>query len=109
MTQCPRCGSTRVYLSRHRGFAERLRQVFTAKRPHRCHACNWRAWVRVEVRGRRTADFNPEALRRAPAQPALTADELDRLDLGQPAPPRPAERAGPLTEDDFEKLDPTPD
>lgn len=106
MDRCPRCGSKRVYPSRHRGFTERLRQVFTDRRPYRCHECSWRGWTRIEVRITRQADVDPQVLRRPHAQRALTSEELDRLDPGDPAPPRRPARPGPLTEDDFDGLDP---
>lgn len=106
MDRCPRCGSKRVYPSRHRGFRERLRQVFTEKRPCRCHECNWRGWAVIEVRLARRAQFDPQELRHAQPARALAPEELDRLDPGEPEPPRRPTRPGPLTEDDFEGLDP---
>ena len=44
MRQCPKCGSPRVHRSRSRGFLEQVRKITTSRRPHRCHACGWRAW-----------------------------------------------------------------
>jgi hypothetical protein len=42
--KCPKCGSPRIHRSRTKGFLEQLRKSFSAKRPHRCHACQWRGW-----------------------------------------------------------------
>jgi hypothetical protein len=107
MDHCPRCGSTRVYPSRHRGFAERLRQVFTEKRPYRCHACGWRAWAQIEIRlSRHHAELDPETLRRPSRERAIAPEELDRLEPGEPQAPRRPTRPGPLTDDDFDGLDP---
>ena len=45
MTDCPSCGSHRVFRSKTRTAFERFRRQFTMKRPYRCHACDWRGWA----------------------------------------------------------------
>lgn len=50
MQACPSCGSHRVYRSRTRDTLERIRRQLTAKRPCRCHDCNWRGWVAEATR-----------------------------------------------------------
>lgn len=49
MAQCPKCHSENVHRSRTRSRWERWRRDVTGKRPHRCHACNWRGWFRGEL------------------------------------------------------------
>jgi hypothetical protein len=74
MYECPKCGSSNLYRSKARNRWEQWRKQITAKRPFRCHQCNWRGWG---------DDFGPrfgeleremafEAL--APLSPDLTRD-----------------------------------
>ena len=105
MEKCPRCGSSRVYPSRHRGIAERLHQVFTEKRPHRCHNCDWREWVEIEVRIPAQRDIDPHKLRRPHPERPLNGADLDRLDL--PADPvKRSHHPGPLRGDEIDEIDP---
>ena len=108
MEQCPACSSTRVYPSRHRGVGERLHQLFTEKRPYRCHACGWRQWMPIDVHIPSQPDIDPSTLAAPhPDRPVPDAD-LDRLDLpgaeriGRPHPD--AER--PLPDEKIDALDP---
>lgn len=57
MDACPACGSSRVFRSKTRNAFERSRRQFTAKRPYRCHACNWRGWA-----AERTRAVSPKAM-----------------------------------------------
>jgi DNA-directed RNA polymerase subunit RPC12/RpoP len=105
MDKCPRCGSTRVYPSRHRGIGERLRQLFTEKRPYRCHNCGWREWAEVAVRIPPQRDIDPRQLRRPHPERPLNGDDLDRLDPPA-APPKPSHHPGPLRGDEIDDIDP---
>jgi hypothetical protein len=105
MDKCPKCGSSRVYPSRHRGVSERLHQAFTEKRPYRCHDCGWREWAQFEVRIPRQPDIDPHALRRPHPERPLTGDELDRIDLREPRDVKRAHHAGPLAGDELDELD----
>ena len=42
---CPRCHSKRLHRSRARGFPERVRRHFSARRLFRCDECEWRGWL----------------------------------------------------------------
>jgi hypothetical protein len=106
MDKCPRCGSSRVYPSRHRGTTERLQQAFTEKRPYRCHGCGWRAWAEVEVRIPPHADIDPHKLRRPHLERPLSGDEMDRLDLPVPGEEKPSHHPGPLTPDEIDEIEP---
>jgi hypothetical protein len=77
--RCPKCRSRRVYPSRLRSPLERLRQKFTERRPHRCHACNWRAWREVEFESSE-ADVTPQDLRTGRAPAPLSQKDVDQLD-----------------------------
>jgi hypothetical protein len=81
MDKCPSCGSTRVYPSRHRSVAERLRQVLTEKRPYRCHQCNWRKWIAIEIRIPKQPNVDPQSLARPNGNRPLQPADMDRLDL----------------------------
>lgn len=76
---CPDCASPRVYPSRPRNAFERLRQAFSSKEPHRCHACGWRQWVRA---GQDAAgpEVRPDDLRTGRAVKPMSPTDLDRLD-----------------------------
>jgi hypothetical protein len=80
METCPACGSPRLYPSRTRSTLERIRRVFSRKRPYRCHACDWRRWIDVPP-SPLLADTAPYELRttRDPKQP-LGKSDLDGLD-----------------------------
>jgi len=105
MDKCPACGSTKIYPSRHRGTWERARQLFTDKQPFRCHACNWRRWIRSEVHIPDQPDLDTRVPGRPRADRPMTQDELDRLDLPG-ARPHGSKRAGsPLPPESFDKLD----
>jgi len=39
---CPRCGSERIFRSRHRDVWELWQKKISAKRLYRCHSCHWR-------------------------------------------------------------------
>jgi hypothetical protein len=92
-----------VYPSRHRGAGERLRQVFTQKRPYRCHNCGWREWAEIDVQIPDQPDVDPRSLRRPHPDRPLTGDEIDGLDLSGEQ--RPAQ-AGPTTTGEQKKLEP---
>ena len=77
--QCPSCGSARVYPSRLRNLAERVRQNLTDKQPFRCHACGWRRWREVVVR-EEAAPVAPEDLRTGRAAAPLSSNDLEQLD-----------------------------
>jgi hypothetical protein len=79
MEACPACASPRIYPSRARSIAERIRRGFTTKRPYRCHACNWRRWIDVPA-PTRLADTDPEDLRRARSAEPIGKSDLDGLD-----------------------------
>jgi len=68
---CRSCGSESVHRSRVSGPIEGLRRHFTAKRPHRCYACGWRAWADVAV---------------SPAAASVTAAALDLRPLDRMVP-----------------------
>jgi hypothetical protein len=44
MERCVNCGSQMIYPSKTRTRWEKLRKQVTAKRPFRCHCCEWRGW-----------------------------------------------------------------
>ena len=46
-TVCPGCGSSRLWRSRSQSLKDRLWKRFTEERPHRCHDCGWRGWMKV--------------------------------------------------------------
>jgi hypothetical protein len=79
MEACPACGSPRIYPSRARSIAERIRRGLTRKRPYRCHACNWRRWIDVP-RPPRLADTDPEDLRGARSAQPIGKSDFDGLD-----------------------------
>jgi hypothetical protein len=79
MEACPACGSPRIYPSRARSIAERIRRGLTRKRPYRCHACNWRRWIDVPPPPR-LADTDPEDLRRARSSQPIGKSDFDGLD-----------------------------
>lgn len=106
MDRCPKCGSTRVYPSRHRGAAERLHQAFTEKRPYRCHNCGWREWARYEVRIPHQADIDPHALRRPRPERPLSGDELDRMDLPERRETARTHSERPLADTELDDIDP---
>ena len=107
MDKCPRCGSTRVYPSRHRGAVERLHQALTDKRPYRCHKCGWREWTEIAVTIPHQPDIDPYALKRPRPERPLSGDELDQLDPPQVIDdPRRAGHSGPVTTDELDDLDP---
>lgn len=106
MDKCPRCGSSRVYPSRHRGAVERLHQVFTEKRPHRCHNCGWRAWAEIDVHIPPQPDLDPQKLRRPHPDRPVTGDEMDRLDLPKPGDTKRLHHPGPLTTDELDDIEP---
>lgn len=110
MDKCPACGSTKVYPSRHRSSRERLRQLFTEKRPYRCHACNWRQWALIEVHIPDQPDADPQTAGRHRGDRPMTHEELDRLDLpgaDRIHAPR-AEGKRPLPPESLDRLDPDP-
>ena len=80
MRKCPRCGSSRIYPSRIKGFAERIRRVFSEKQPYRCHACNMRAWAEIYVQVIDGPDAAPDDLKTGLSARPITVDDLDRLD-----------------------------
>lgn len=107
MDKCPACGSTRVYPSRHRSAGERLHQLFTEKRPYRCHECGWREWATIEINIPTAPDVEPASLGRPHADRPVAPDELDRLDLpGADRIHEPRDAGRPLTVDSFDPLDP---
>jgi hypothetical protein len=79
MDQCPACGGPRLYPSRARSIRERLRRLVTSKRPFRCHACGWRAWIDVPPPARQ-ADTTPDDLRTGRAARPVGPGELDGLE-----------------------------
>ena len=84
ISQCPRCGSSRIYPSRLRSALERLRRAFTERQPYRCHACNYRGWHLMGVPGTGRDDtkpgqFSEQDLRQGKPR-TVTAEDLDRLD-----------------------------
>lgn len=42
---CPKCGSEKIFRSRHRNRIESWRKSLGHKRTFRCHVCNWRGWL----------------------------------------------------------------
>lgn len=81
--KCPSCGSSRVYPSRARSLAERLRRIFSEKQPYRCHACNQRMWYEISLPMTEGPDAEPEDLRTGLSSKPITADELDQLDRNE--------------------------
>jgi len=107
MDKCPVCGSTKIYPSRHRGAWERTRQLFTDKQPFRCHACNWRRWLRAEVHIPNQPDLDTRVPGRPRADRPMTQDELDGLDLpGADRAHGPRHGGQPLPPESFDRLDP---
>ena len=108
MDKCPVCGSTKVYPSRHRSARERLRQLFTEKRPYRCHACNWRHWAPIEIHIPDQPEVDAKVAGHPRSDRPMTQDELDCLDL--PGADRVhasrAEGRRPLPPETFDRLDP---
>lgn len=43
--RCPHCGKIEFRRSRARNLLEEFRKEHSMKRPYRCHACNYRAWI----------------------------------------------------------------
>ena len=79
--KCPACGSLRVFPSRLRNGLERLRQALTDKQPYRCHQCNWRKWVDVEIHvDDGNADVRPDDLRTGRTPKPVSPGDLDSLD-----------------------------
>lgn len=81
--KCPSCGSSRVYPSRARSIAERLRRIFSEKQPYRCHSCNRRMWYEIRLPVTEGPDGEPEDLRTGLSARPITSDELDRLDRNE--------------------------
>ena len=110
MDKCPVCESTKVYPSRHRNARERLRQLFTEKRPYRCHACNWRQWAPIQVRIPNQPDLDARVMGHHPGDRPMTQEELDRLDLPGADRTRAsgADSKRPLPPETFDRLDPGP-
>lgn len=107
MDKCPACGSTRVYPSRHRSTGERLHQIFTEKRPYRCHECGWRAWASIEVHIPPQPDIDPQSLGRPHAERPLASEEMDSLDLpGAERIGAPKDAGRPLATEQLDPLDP---
>jgi hypothetical protein len=80
MERCPACGSYRIYPSRVRSISDRLRRLFTARRPYRCHECDCRRWAPVlEFVEKRRATL-PDDLRAPRSTQALKTRDLDQLD-----------------------------
>ncbi|MGH3117147.1 MAG: hypothetical protein ACRD09_15395 [Vicinamibacterales bacterium] len=79
MDACPACGSPRLYPSRARSLGERIRRVFTRKRPYRCHACDWRRWMNVPLPPSH-ADTGPDDLRSGRKTQSLGKSDFDGLD-----------------------------
>jgi hypothetical protein len=80
MERCPACGSSRIYPSRLRSVAERLRHLVTGLQPYRCHQCDWRRWARVTLRARAQPRTSPDHLRAAGSPRAVRVTDLDQLD-----------------------------
>ncbi len=110
MDKCPACGSTKIYPSRHRNARERLRQLFTEKRPYRCHACNWRQWASIEIRMLGQPDLALPVAGPHLGDRPMTPEELDRLDLPGADRSRQSKAEGrhPLPPESFDRLDPDP-
>jgi hypothetical protein len=108
MNKCPVCGSMKVYPSRHRNTWERVRQLFTEKRPYRCHACNRRQWASIEIRLLDQPDFLAQAAGPHLGDRPMTPEQMDRLDLPGAdridASKTAAKR--PLPPESFDRLDP---
>lgn len=49
MPHCPKCNSEGARRSRTRGRWERWRKEITGRRPYRCHRCNWRGWLVIDL------------------------------------------------------------
>jgi hypothetical protein len=79
MKTCPACGSDRVHPSRPRSTFERLKRIFTARQPYRCHVCEFRGWAPLPV-PRQGLDPKPSDLRSGTRPPPITGADLDRLD-----------------------------
>lgn len=77
--KCPRCASSRVYPSRLRNLAERLRQKLTDQQPYRCHECNWRKWREVEFLSP-SPDVKPDDLRTGRGVAPVSSKDVDQLD-----------------------------
>ena len=75
---CPTCGSARVYLSRLRGFLERLRQVLTGMHPVRCHQCGWRRWRSVVDHS--STPIVPDDLRTGRTVAPLSHRDIEQID-----------------------------
>ena len=78
--QCPSCGSARVYPSRLKNVVERLRHNVTGKQPVRCHDCAWREWREVAMH-EELAPVRPDDLRTGRRAPAVSAADLERIDV----------------------------
>lgn len=80
MRKCPACGSSRIYPSRLRSVAERIRRTFSEKQPYRCHACNHRNWYMIYLPLTEGPDAEPEDLRTGLSSKPITPADLDDLD-----------------------------
>ena len=80
MRKCPASGSTRIYPSRLRSVAERIRRALSEKQPYRCHACNHRGWYQIYVPLTEGPDAAPEDLRTGLSTRPITPDDIDNLD-----------------------------
>ncbi len=80
MRKCPACGSSRIYPSRLRSVAERIRRALSEKQPYRCHACNLRGWYQIYLPLTEGPDAAPEDLRTGLSSRPITPDDIDDLD-----------------------------
>lgn len=80
MRKCPACGSSRIYPSRLRSVAERIRRALSEKQPYRCHACNHRGWYQIYLPLTEGPDAAPEDLRTGLYSRPITPDDIDDLD-----------------------------
>lgn len=80
MRKCPACGSSRIYPSRLRSVAERIRRALSEKQPYRCHACNHRGWYLIYLPLTEGPDAAPEDLRTGLSSRPITPDDIDDLD-----------------------------
>lgn len=78
MSNCPTCDSPRIYPSRLRSAAERIRRALTERQPYRCHVCGYRGWGAIALPD--SSDTDVEELRSGGTPAPLTPEDLDRLD-----------------------------
>jgi FlaA1/EpsC-like NDP-sugar epimerase len=62
LAACRSCGSRSLHRSHVRGLVEQLRRHLSDKRPFCCHACGWRAWMKVPARAGSPAPTHGERL-----------------------------------------------